>query len=320
MIDENFRNQMYAWMDAVQRTAPLVHSITNYVTVNDCANALLAIGARPVMSHDPREAAEITRGSQALELNLGATEYIDAMFLSGQAAREKGIPRVIDPVGISGSTFRRETLHRMIAELQPTAIRGNYSEIHALLANAGTGTGVDAVVDAAHPALSGDALARGMQDYLRTLDFPMILVASGREDIIASRDALCFVKNGSPRMSRVTGTGCMATELLAAFLAVADGEEEKTLQRRTADEEATFVGGNCGSNEESGDACRPKLSCEAAFRAAVLATAFMGIAGEIAEESAPRGSGSYHIALIDALSTMTAEDIVGRISLRESFL
>ena len=211
MIDENFRNQIYAWMDAVQRTAPLVHSITNYVTVNDCANALLAIGARPVMSHDPREAAEITRGSQALELNLGATEYIDAMFLSGQAAREKGIPRVIDPVGISGSTFRRETLHRMIAELQPTAIRGNYSEIHALLANAGTGTGVDAVVDAAHPALSGDALARRMQDYLRTLDFPTILVASGREDIIASRDALCFVKNGSPRMSRVTGTGCMAT-------------------------------------------------------------------------------------------------------------
>lgn len=282
MIDENFRKQIYAWMDAVQNTAPLVHSITNYVTVNDCANALLAIGARPVMSHDPREAAEITRGSQALELNLGATEYIDAMFLSGQAARAKGIPRVIDPVGISGSTFRRETLRRMIAELQPTAIRGNYSEIHALLANAGTGTGVDAVVDAAHPALFGEALARGMQDYLRTLDFPMILVASGREDIVASRDALCFVTNGSPRMSRVTGTGCMATEVLAAFLAVAAEEET--------------------------------------FRAAVLATAFMGIAGEIAEESAPRGSGSYHIALIDALSTITAEDIVGRITLGEPLL
>lgn len=276
MIDENFRNQIYTWMDAIQRTAPLVHSITNYVTVNDCANALLAIGARPVMSHDPREAAEITRGSQALELNLGATEYLDAMFLSGQAAREKGIPRVIDPVGISGSTFRRETLHRMISELQPTVIRGNYSEIHALLAGADTGTGVDA----AHPALSGDALAHGMQNYLRTLAFPMILVASGREDIVASRDALCFVKNGSPRMSRVTGTGCMATELLAAFLAVASGE--------------------------------------AAFHAAVLATAFMGIAGEIAEETAPRGSGSYHIALIDALSTMIAEDIAGRISVGEA--
>ena len=277
MIDENFRNQMYTWMDAVQRTAPLVHSITNYVTVNDCANALLAIGARPVMSHDPREAAEITRGSQALELNLGATEYIDAMFLSGQAAREKDIPRVIDPVGISGSTFRRETLRRMLVELQPTAIRGNYSEIHALLADADTGTGVDAVVDAAHPALSEDALAHEMQSYLRTLAFPMILVASGQQDIVASRDALCFVKNGSPRMSRVTGTGCMATELLAAFLAVASGEE--------------------------------------AYHAAVLATAFMGIAGEIAEETAPRGSGSYHIALIDALSAMTAEDIVDRISL-----
>lgn len=280
MIDENFRNQIYTWMDAIQRTAPLVHSITNYVTVNDCANALLAISARPVMSHDPREAAEITRGSQALELNLGATEYLDAMFLSGQAAREKGIPRVIDPVGISGSTFRREALHRMLSELQPTAIRGNYSEIHALLAGTDTGTGVDAVVDAAHPALSRDALAHGMQNYLRTLAFPMILVASGREDIVASRDALCFVKNGSPRMSRVTGTGCMATELLAAFLAVASGE--------------------------------------AAFHAAVLATAFMGIAGEIAEETAPHGSGSYHIALIDALSTMTAEDIAGRISVGEA--
>lgn len=316
MIDENFRNQMYAWMDEVQRTAPLVHSITNYVTVNDCANALLAIGARPVMSHDPREAAEITRGSQALELNLGATEYLDAMFLSGQAAREKGIPRVIDPVGISGSTFRRETLHRMIAELQPTAIRGNYSEIHALLANAGTGTGVDAVVDAAHPALSRNALARGMQDYLRTLDFPMILVASGREDIVASRDALCFVKNGSPRMSRVTGTGCMATELLAAFLAVAAEEEAETLRRRTAGEEAFLQTENTDSDET---ACGVRTAGEeATFRAAVLATAFMGIAGEIAEESAPRGSGSYHIALIDALSTMTAEDVAGRISLGET--
>lgn len=317
MIDENFRNQIYAWMDAVQRTAPLVHSITNYVTVNDCANALLAIGARPVMSHDPREAAEITRGSQVLELNLGATEYIDAMFLSGQAARTKGIPRVIDPVGISGSTFRRETLRRMIAELQPTAIRGNYSEIHALLANAGTGTGVDAVVDAAHPALSGDALARGMQDYLRTLDFPMILVASGREDIVASRDALCFVKNGSPRMSRVTGTGCMATEVLAAFLAVVAEEEKRNAQRRPTEDEEALQAGICGSGEDACDRCRPKLSCETAFHAAVLATAFMGIAGEIAEETEPRGSGSYHIALIDALSTMTAEDIVGRISLEE---
>lgn len=317
MIDENFRNQIYAWMDAVQRTAPLVHSITNYVTVNDCANALLAIGARPVMSHDPREAAEITRGSQALELNLGATEYIDAMFLSGQAARAKGIPRVIDPVGISGSTFRRETLRHMIAELQPTAIRGNYSEIHALLANAGTGTGVDAVVDAAHPALSGDALARGMQDYLQTLDFPLILVASGREDIIASRDALCFVKNGSPRMSRVTGTGCMATEVLAAFLAVAVGEEERAIQERGAGNEANFRGVFSASDEKVCDACRPVAPGETAFRVAVLATALMGIAGEIAEEMAPRGSGSYHIALIDALSTMTAEDIVGRISLEE---
>lgn len=303
MIDENFRNQIRAWMDAVQRTAPLVHSITNYVTVNDCANALLAIGARPVMSHDPREAAEITRGSQVLELNLGATEYIDAMFLSGQAAREKGIPRVIDPVGISGSTFRRETLHRMISELQPTAIRGNYSEMHALLANAGTGTGVDAVVDAAHPALSGDALARGMQDYLQTLDFPMILVASGREDIVASRDALCFVKNGSPRMSRVTGTGCMATELLAAFLAVASEKERFQAEHSGLGEET------CGVLTAGG---------EEAFRAAVLATAFMGIAGEIAEETAPRGSGSYHIALIDALSTMNAEDVAGRISLGEA--
>ena len=280
MSDERFQYQIYTWMDAIQRTAPLVHSITNYVTVNDCANALLAIGARPVMSHDPREAAEITRGSQALELNLGATEYLDAMFLSGQAAREKGIPRVIDPVGSSGSTFRREALHRMLSELQPTAIRGNYSEIHALLAGTDTGTGVDAVVDAAHPALSRDALAQGMQNYLRTLAFPMILVASGREDIVASRDALCFVKNGSPRMSRVTGTGCMATELLTAFLAVA--------------------------------------SCEEVFHAAVVATAFMGIVGEIAEETAPRGSGSYHIALIDALSTMTAEDIAGRISVGEA--
>ncbi len=270
-MDETWKKHGTDWMEALKRTAPLVHSITNYVTVNDCANALLAIGARPVMSHDPRAAAEITCGSQALELSLGATEYMEAMFRSAEVACEKGIPRVLDPVGISGSTFRRDALKRMLSSCPPTVIRGNYAELHALLKNESTGTGVDAVADAALSTLSRDVLADAMQAYLRKLDFPLILIASGREDIVVSRDAYAYVQNGSPRMAQVTGTGCMATELVAAFQAV--GGEDR-------------------------------------FQAALLATAFMGIAGERADTWAPRGTGSFHIALIDALSTLTSEELL----------
>lgn len=276
-MDEIWSKNVKNWMATLKRTAPLVHSITNYVTVNDCANALLAIGARPVMSHDPREAAEITCGSQALELSLGATEYMESMFQSAAAACEKDLPRVLDPVGISGSTFRREALKRMLATCPPTVIRGNYAELHALLKDQNTGTGVDAVADGSLPALSRDTLAEAMQRYLQKLDFPLILIASGREDIVVSRDACAFIENGSPRMAQVTGTGCMATELVAAFQAVS-GEEH--------------------------------------FRAAVLATAFMGIAGERADAWAPRGAGSFHIALLDALSTLTADELLEQAHIR----
>lgn len=277
-MDETWKKHIKTWMEALKRTAPLVHSITNYVTVNDCANALLAIGARPVMSHDPREVAEITRGSQALELSLGATEYMESMFRSAEAACEKELPRVLDPVGISGSTFRREALKHMLSTCPPTVIRGNYAEIHALLVDASTGVGVDAVSDVSLSSLSRDALSRAMQAYLKSFTSPMILIASGAEDIVATADACAFVENGSPRMSQVSGTGCMATELVAAFQAV---------------------------------------SRENRFQAAVLATAFMGIAGERADAWAPRGTGSFHIALLDALSTLTEEELLEGARIRE---
>lgn len=125
--------------EKIQQKRPIIHCITNAVTVNDCANILLAAGASPTMAHHPCEVEEITAGTAALICNFGAISDYEAMKTAGKRAHALGHPIVIDPVGVSGSSYRREKCLELMKIIHPTCIRGNYSEIQALLHNCGTG-------------------------------------------------------------------------------------------------------------------------------------------------------------------------------------
>ena len=195
----------------VEKRRPVVQCITNIVTVNDCANALLAIGGSPTMAHHPEEMADFAAVSDALVCNMGATESLDAMMAAGMASKN-GRPVVIDPVGCASSAFRRGKCLELIKAVQPSCIRGNAAEIKALATDHNTGRGVDDL-----EAETPDA-ARSAMDLARKTG--AIVVASGETDYIADGIRLYKVKGGTAWMSRVTGTGCMLSSLLGAFLAV----------------------------------------------------------------------------------------------------
>lgn len=203
--------------EKINQQRPIIHCITNAVTVNDCANILLAAGASPTMAHHPLEVAEITEGCTSLVCNFGAIDDYEAMLAAGERARELGHAIVVDPVGVSGSTYRREKVLSFIREVHPTCIRGNYSEIRALISNCSTVTGVDASQtdqDASHQ----EVLVTAMEQYARREK--IILVASGKTDVITDGAGTIFCKNGDPMMARITGSGCMSSVMLGAFLGV----------------------------------------------------------------------------------------------------
>lgn len=194
----------------IQKECPIIHCITNAVTVNDCANILLAAGASPTMAHHPMEVEEITAGTNALVCNLGAIDDYEAMEKAGLVAGKCGHAIVIDPVGISGSTYRREKCKALIEKIHPTCIRGNYSEIKALLENRSTATGVDS---------SDKTLdTRSMQKYAK--EHEIILIASGEKDIITDGTTTYTCNNGAPKMAKITGSGCMSSAMLGAFLGI----------------------------------------------------------------------------------------------------
>ena len=194
----------------IQAQRPIIHCITNAVTVNDCANILLAAGASPTMAHHPLEVEEITAGTKALVCNFGAIADYEAMEKAGKVAGRLGHAIVIDPVGVSGSTYRREKCQALIEKIHPTCIRGNYSEIRALMMHCSTVTGVD----------SGDRTLDidAMKQYCR--QYHVILAASGETDIITDGGHTYICHNGDPKMAKITGSGCMSSVMLGAFLSV----------------------------------------------------------------------------------------------------
>ena len=212
--DTEFLERAAELLERVRREKPLVHCITNAVTVNDCANILLAAGARPTMAHHRLEAAEITAGCDALVCNFGATEDYEAMFLAAGEAARFGHPIIADPVGAGGSTFRREKIRELFLQVPVTLIRGNASEMLAVFRNAKTVVGVDA-----RKADGEDITGLAKQACEFAKGNNCICVISGERDIITDGREVFYVKNGSPRMSGITGSGCMSTALLGAFLA-----------------------------------------------------------------------------------------------------
>lgn len=203
------------WQDIqlIREKKPLVHNITNYVVMNTCANALLAIGASPVMAHAVEEVEEMTGLAQALVINIGtlSTPWVAAMIQAGREAHLRKIPVVLDPVGSGATKFRTDTAQKLIQEIHPTIIRGNASEIRSLL-HAGAGAkGVDSR-DVSYAALKdARAISRAAG---------CIVSVSGQVDLIVEGDAVARVENGHPMMASVTGMGCTASALTAAFCAV----------------------------------------------------------------------------------------------------
>lgn len=201
----------------IREQRPIIHCITNAVTVNDCANILLAAGASPTMAHHPLEVAEITEGAAALVCNFGAIADYEAMLAAGCCAHELKHAIVVDPVGVSGSTYRRNQCAAYIKAVHPTCIRGNYSEMKALIENCKTVTGVDAASED-QQADGRDALIHEMEQYAAREQ--IILTASGETDIITDGHKTYLCKNGDPLMARITGAGCMSSVMLGAFLSV----------------------------------------------------------------------------------------------------
>lgn len=253
---------------AVRERSSLIHCITNPISINQCANAILAVGGRPIMAEHPREVSEITATAGALMLNLGNITDVrmEAMRLSARTA-EHGTPILLDAVGVACSRLRRDYACGLMEAVTPAVIKGNYSEINALYQERYRASGVDA--DAALDAQTVERAAAALARTRRT-----VVLASGKVDIVTDGTRLIRVRNGTPQLSCVTGTGCMLGALTAAYLSAASGLD-----------------------------------------AAVTACAVLGVCGQLAETE--RGSGSFMVGLLDALSTLQDAELERYMDLEE---
>src|SRR5947209_6527438 len=192
---------------------PLVHHITNMVVMNDTANITLAIGASPVMAHAIEEVEEMVRLAKAVVLNIGTLtpEQIEAMLRAGKRANELGIPIVLDPVGAGATSLRTQSALRLLRELHISALRGNASEVGTLVGVVAETRGVDSISLAEDREVVASRAAR---------EFACTVAITGARDVIAEGERLARVDNGHPLLAAITGSGCMATTLVAAFLAV----------------------------------------------------------------------------------------------------
>lgn len=205
-------------LENVRANKPLIHNITNYVTANDCANILLACGASPIMAEAEQEVEEVTAICNGLSINIGTLtdQKIPAMIKAGKKADELKHPVVLDPVGAGVSVFRTDAAHELIEKVHFDVIRGNLSEIRALISGVGSTRGVDA--DGQDEIVNDSkAIAEFAMKIAAALD--TIIVISGTTDIVACGDKAYAVTNGNAMMSRVTGCGCQLSSMIAAYLA-----------------------------------------------------------------------------------------------------
>ena len=259
----------------VRERAPLVQCITNFVTVNDCANIILAAGGSPSMADDVREAAEAVQGSAALVCNLGAIAAVDAMVSAGKAANELGRPVVLDPVAAGNTALRRKESDRLLADVKFAAIRGNASEIRALARGELTGSGVDvsgedAVTDATLPRTVEIARLLAKQT-------GAVVAVSGPIDVVTDGGQTILLRNGCATMARITGSGCMLTSMLGAFCG--------------ADPEHPFEA-TCG---------------------AIAAMGVAGDLAEERRLRNGTGNATFRTDLIDAVFNLTEEQLNGRV-------
>lgn len=267
----------------LRENSPLIHCITSPIAVNDCANTVLAVGARPIMAEHPEEAAGITAISASLGVSLAniTDARMHSLMLSGREALRQGKRSVIDAVGVNCSPMRLSLARRFVSECRPAVIKGNASEIRALSGASYGEAGIDTAssdrVDFGIPG-SVEAMAEIISRFAEKSG--AVVLASGTVDLLSDGHEVFAVENGSPRMAKVTGTGCILNCLTAAFLS----------------------------------------SAGTPLEAALYGTVLLGCAGEAAEENcraaALPGLGSYHVALIDALSLLDEKGLKAAMRVR----
>ena len=209
---------MRKYLENVRERSPLVHNITNYVTVNDVANVILAIGASPIMSDDEEDAPDITAICGGLNINIGTLNKrtIPGMFLAGKRANELGHAVLLDPVGTGASKLRTETTNNLIKEVKFDVIRGNISEIKTICNGSGSTRGVDADVADKVTEETLDAAVKFVKELAGRLD--TIIAVTGAIDLVADKNKCYVIRNGRAEMGSITGTGCQLSGLMTAFI------------------------------------------------------------------------------------------------------
>ncbi len=259
-------------LENVRLTMPLIHNITNYVTVTDVANVLLACGGSPIMSDDQAEAEEITSICNGLNINIGTLNQntIPSMFLAGKKANELNHKVLLDPVGAGASKLRTETALKLMAEIKLDVIRGNISEIKTLASGAGNTKGVDANLADTVTEESLDQTISFVKDL--SLKTSSVIAITGAIDLVSDEKTCYVIRNGREEMGRITGTGCQLSAMITAFITANPGQ----LLKATA--------------------------------AAVCA---MGLAGEIGWKNMQPGDGNstYRNRIIDAIYHMDGETL-----------
>ncbi len=207
-------------LQEVRANKPLVHHITNYVTVNDCANVTLAIGGSPIMADDIDEMEDIVSITSALVLNIGTLNHrtVESMLAAGRFANARHIPVILDPVGAGASTLRNETTRRLLEQVKIAVIRGNMSEIMFVAGLQSSTLGVDA-----SDADMKGGIAKGIETAkVVALRLKCVTAITGATDIISDGRRTLTIENGSSLMSRITGTGCMCSSLVGSFCGASD--------------------------------------------------------------------------------------------------
>ncbi|PEJ98434.1 hydroxyethylthiazole kinase [Bacillus wiedmannii] len=252
-------------VDLVRESNPLVHNITNVVVTNFTANGLLALGASPVMAYAKEEVAEMASIAGALVLNMGTLrpEEVEAMLLAGKSANVNNVPVLFDPVGAGATSYRTEVARHIPDEIELAIIRGNAAEIANVINERWEIKGVDA--GAGNGNVNVVSIARQAADELNT-----VAVITGKEDVVTDGERTILIRNGHPILTKVTGTGCLLTSVIGAFVAV----------------EKDYV------------------------KAAVAALTFYGVAAELAAaKTVEKGPGSFQIEFLNQLANTTSDDI-----------
>ena len=202
-------------------TKPLIHCITNPISIHDCANIVLASGARPIMAEHPLEVAEITSTAQVLALNLGniTDARMEAMPIALKTAVQKEIPVLLDLVGTACSTLRKNFAKELLEIHVPSVLKGNMSELLAMIEEESHAVGIDAGEKDSITDENRNRLTKLFQK--KADEWNTVFLITGKEDMIVSKDECFFVQNGSPAMANITGTGCMLGMFCASYLASA---------------------------------------------------------------------------------------------------